>query len=281
MEEIDSIELCAVAMSSQIPSPLAASSSPIGPPPPPILSQPSPQQTSNLSPDDSAAIQDLHEAYFNSLKFYINEKELSRNGANLSDLVNIAELSVRRVIEMAKRIPEFKALSQVEQIHLLKGGSIELLILRSVMTFDKEKQHFLDPVDHEETRAMKLEQLEQAEDGTGLFKDQLKFVQSLSIDLNADLTTLILLLVISLFSPDRENLECRNLVAQVQERYTILLKNYLESIYPTHISRVLLPKLLMKLTDIRNLNEEHTQVLLKVNPEGIQPLMKEVLDLSS
>lgn len=281
MEEIDSIELCAVAMSSQIPSPLAASSSPIGPPPPPILSQPSPQQTSNLSPDDSAAIQDLHEAYFNSLKFYINEKELSRNGANLSDLVNIAELSVRRVIEMAKRIPEFKALSQVEQIHLLKGGSIELLILRSVMTFDKEKQHFLDPVDHEETRAMKLEQLEQAENGTGLFKDQLKFVQSLSIDLNADLTTLILLLVISLFSPDRENLECRNLVAQVQERYTILLKNYLESIYPTHISRVLLPKLLMKLTDIRNLNEEHTQVLLKVNPEGIQPLMKEVLDLSS
>src|SRR6218665_2709750 len=188
MEEIDSIELCAVAMSSQIPSPLAASSSPIGPPPPPpILSQPSPQQTSNLSPDDSAAIQDLHEAYFNSLKFYINEKELSRNGANLSDLVNIAELSVRRVIEMAKRIPEFKALSQVEQIHLLKGGSIELLILRSVMTFDKEKQHFLDPVDHEETRAMKLEQLEQAENGTGLFKDQLKFVQSLSIDLNADL----------------------------------------------------------------------------------------------
>lgn len=280
MDDMDSIELCAVAMNSQMPSPPTASSSPIGPPP--ILNQASPpQQASSLSLEDSAAIQDLHEAYFNSLKFYINEKELSRNGANLSDLVNIAELSVRRVIEMAKRIPEFKALSQVEQIHLLKGGSIELLILRSVMTFDKEKQHFLDPVDHEETRAMKLEQLEQAENGTGLFKDQLKFVQSLSIDLNADLTTLILLLVISLFSPDRENLECRNLVAQVQERYTVLLKNYLESIYPMHISRVLLPKLLMKLTDIRNLNEEHTQVLLKVNPEGIQPLMKEVLDLSS
>lgn len=280
MDDMDSIELCAVAMTSQMPSPPTASSSPIGPPP--VVNQASPpQQASSLSLEDSVAIQDLHEAYFNSLKFYINEKELSRNGANLSDLVNIAELSVRRVIEMAKRIPEFKALSQVEQIHLLKGGSIELLILRSVMTFDKEKQHFLDPVDHEETRAMKLEQLEQAENGTGLFKDQLKFVQSLSVDLNADLTTLILLLVISLFSPDRENLECRNLVAQVQERYTVLLKNYLESIYPMHISRVLLPKLLMKLTDIRNLNEEHTQVLLKVNPEGIQPLMKEVLDLSS
>ena len=38
------------------------------------------------------------------------------------------------------------------------------------------------------------------------------------------------------------------------------------------------PKLLMKLTDIRNLNEEHSQVLLKVNPEVLQPLMQEVLD---
>jgi len=39
------------------------------------------------------------------------------------------------------------------------------------------------------------------------------------------------------------------------------------------------PRLVMKLTEIRSLNEEHTHVLLKLNPDGIQPLMKEVLDL--
>ena len=177
-------------------------------------------------------------------------------------------------------MPAFKDLPQVEQIHLLKGGSIELLILRSVITFDKEKQHFLDPFDHEETKAMKLEQLERAENGTGLFEDHMRFVRSLAFDLCADNTVLILLLVISLFSPDRDNLEYQSLVAAEQERYSALLKNYLESIYPVPTARSLFPRLLMKLTDIRNLNEEHSQVLLKVNPEGIQPLMKEVLDLS-
>ena len=236
-------------------------------------------QTAALSPEDSGAIYDLHVAYNNSLVVTI-EKDVSRQEANFSDLVNIAELSVRRVIAMAKQVPAFKALDQVEQIHLLKGGSIELLILRSVITFDKEKQHFLDPTDHEDTKAMKLEQLQQAENGLGLFDDHMKFVRSLAIDLCADNTMLILLLVISLFSPDRENLEQKAKVAAEQEKYSSLLKNYLESIYPLHVARVFFPRLLMKLTDIRNLNEEHSQVLLKVNPEGIQPLMKEVLDLS-
>ena len=99
--------------------------------------------------------------------------------------------------------------------------------------------------------------------------------------MQADETTLILLLVISLFSPDRDNLEHKELVAAEQERYSMLLRCYLESAYPLSMARILYPRLLMTLTDIRNLNEEHSQVLLKVNPEGIQPLMKEVLDLTN
>jgi nuclear receptor subfamily 1 group I len=235
-----------------------------------------------LSIEDEAAIYDLQVAYRNSLEVNTaDQQDLSRDQANFSDLVNIAELSVRRVIAMAKQVPAFRALPQVEQIHLLKGGSIELLILRSVITFDAEKQHFLDPVDREETSAMKLEQLQRAETGTGLFDDHMHFVRTLAVDLRADETTLILLLVISLFSPDRDNLEHKELVAAEQERYSLLLRSYLESLYPPSVSRLLYPRLLMTLTDIRNLNEEHSQVLLKVNPEGIQPLMKEVLDLTN
>ncbi len=60
---------------------------------------------------------------------------------------------------MAKTVKSFKALPQADQISLLKGGSIELLILRSVITFDKDKQHFLDPYDKEDTSAMSMEQV--------------------------------------------------------------------------------------------------------------------------
>jgi nuclear receptor subfamily 1 group I len=108
----------------------------------------------------------------------------------------------------------------------------------------------------------------------------MKFTKQLAIDLKADETMLMLLLVISLFSPDRPNVTDKNYISQEQDKYALLLLRYLESRYPPSFVRSIYPKLLMKLTDIRNLNEEHSHVLLKVNPEFIQPLMKEVLDLN-
>jgi len=231
-----------------------------------------------LSPEEQVLIEELLYAYQGSLEINM-EKVINREEADsMADLVNIAEISVRRVIDMAKKVKAFKSLPQADQISLLKGGSIELLILRSVITFDKEKQHFLDPCDSEESAAMNLDQLRRAE-GTTLFEDHMKFVTQLAVDLKADQTTLILLLIISLFSPDRPNLLNKQLVGEEQHRYSMLLSNYLESRYSYHEARALYPKLLMKLTDIRNLNEEHSQVLLKVNPMVIQPLMQEVLDL--
>ena len=75
-------------------------------------------QTVPLCTEDAAAIYDLHLAYRNSLEVNGEEgRDLSRHHhANLSDLVNIAELSVRRVIAMAKQVPAFRALPQVCQL---------------------------------------------------------------------------------------------------------------------------------------------------------------------
>jgi len=51
-----------------------------------------------------------------------------------------------------------------------------------------------------------------------LFEDHMSFVRSLAFDLNVDETTLILLLVIALFSPDRDRINDRELIAAQQER---------------------------------------------------------------
>src|SRR6218665_1128102 len=236
------------------------------------------QPPTALSPDELSEIFEVISAYRKSLEIN-TESDVPRERANFSDLVNIAELSVRRVIAMAKLLSAFKAIPQPDQIQLLKGGSIELLILRSVLTFDKDKQHFLDPLDDEETKALKIDQLKDAETGTGLFEQHMKFVRSLTLDLNVDETSMILLLVIALFSPDRENLSDRQLVTEQKEKHCLLLKKHLESIHQPAVARSLFPKMLLKLADVRNLNEEHSLVLLKVNPDGIQPLMKEFLDL--
>jgi hypothetical protein len=59
-------------------------------------------QTVALSAAESASINELMVAYRKSLEIQM-DKDVPRDKANFSDLVNIAELSVRRVIAMAKQ----------------------------------------------------------------------------------------------------------------------------------------------------------------------------------
>ena len=229
-----------------------------------------------LTDVDSLLIEELRRAYNSSLEITLEEEPSRQNIQDVSQLANIAEISVRRVIDMAKKVNAFKRLPQTDQIQLLKGGSIELLILRSVITYDREKGHFLDPSDREETSALNIEQFTKVEGG--LFEDHMKFVKS-ALEMGADQTCLILLLIISLFSPDRPNLLNKEQIGDEQEKYSQLLFKYLCTVYQPGTAQRMFPKLLMKLTDIRNLNEEHSQVLLKVNPICLQPLMQEVLEL--
>lgn len=251
-----------------------------------------------LDPEDAMQIEEIVLSYKSSLDVCSENLPPPEAKNSINDLVNVCEVSIRRVIDMAKKIKTFKSLPQYTQICLLKGGSIELLIIRSVLAFDKEKQQFLDASDNPNTGAMSLEQFKAAatrneagmgEPGTppaidpllqfSVIEDLMKFIKVLAIDLKADETMLILLLLISLFSPDRPNLDLKDVVGREQERFSLLLQKYVESKLPLPEARILYAKLLMKLTDIRDLNEESSQVFLNMSTETIQPLMKEVLDL--
>lgn len=248
-----------------------------------------------LDPEEAMQIAEIVQNYKSALDVCSDDLPPPEEKIYLNDLVNVCEVSIRRVIDMAKKNKVFKSLPQVTQICLLKGGSIELLIIRSVLSFDKEKAQFLDATDNPNVGAMTLDQFQQAATNNpkdtadqplvdpslqfSLVEDIMKFIKVLAVDLQADETMLILLLLISLFSPDRPTLDLKDIVSQEQERLSMLLQHYIESKIPLADARLYYPKLLMKLTDIRDLNEESSQVFLNLNKDTIQPLMKEVLDL--
>lgn len=251
---------------------------------------------------EAAMIDEIVTSYKSSLDIGARSTTADHQSNSIGDLVNVCEVSIRRVIDMAKKMKSFKALPQGAQICLLKGGSIELLIIRSVLAFDQQRELFLDERDNPQTSAITLDQFKSAAT-TGeqsanpaaagkvidpmlqfsLVEDVMKFIKVVGVDLKADETMLIFLLLVSLFSPDRPNLDAKDLkdaVAKEQEKYSMLLRRYVESKMPISRARIYYAKLLMKLTDIRNLNEESSQVFLNtLNTETIQPLMKEVLDI--
>jgi len=249
-----------------------------------------------LDAEEATQIEEIVQCYKSSLEICSENLPPPEEKKYIYDLVNVCEVSIRRVIDMAKKIKTFKNLPQITQICLLKGGSIELLIIRSVLSYDKDKSQFLDASDNPNIGAMTLDQFEKAATNnrvesagetppidpslqTRLVQDIMRFVHVLAVELQADETMLILLLLISLFSPDRPNLDLKEDVGREQERLALLLQHYIESKLPLADARLFYPKLLMKLTDIRDLNEESSQVFLNMSTDTIQPLMKEVLDL--
>ena len=54
------------------------------------------------------------------------------------EFVNMADTSVRRLVKMAKNLSHFHKLDQQDQISLLKGAIVEVLVLRSSKMFNSE-----------------------------------------------------------------------------------------------------------------------------------------------
>jgi len=50
--------------------------------------------------------------------------------------LNMADTSVRRLVKMAKNLAHFRKLEQRDQISLLKGAIVEVLVLRSSKMFN-------------------------------------------------------------------------------------------------------------------------------------------------
>lgn len=110
-----------------------------------------------------------------------------------------------------------------------------------------------------------------------MFLTYSKFIRSLMSTISGDLIVLKFLIMLSLFSPDRQGLKDRALVDKYQEVYANTLRKYIEVRFPD--TKNMFARCIMKLTDLRNINEVHTKMLLKMQVKDIEPLLVEIFDL--
>ncbi|XP_052773333.1 vitamin D3 receptor-like isoform X1 [Mya arenaria] len=208
-------------------------------------------------------------------------KKMVEKPHNANDLFNMTDIFIRRLIKFAKHIPEFKELKQEDQIFLLKGGIMEIMVLRSAMGFDpqnlkwklkaqqsiKEDEHKIDP-------SIIREHL-----GASMYQDHVQFVRGLHMLTRSDRTVMTLMFVIEIFSPDRANLKNIEAVTKAQEKYTTWLQHYLESIMSVQEAQDLYPKLLMKMLEVRNLGESSAKLASNLDISKLEPLLIEVFSL--
>lgn len=168
--------------------------------------------------------------------------------------------AVKEVVEFAKRVPGFRDLSQHDQVNLLKAGTFEVLMVRFASLFDAKdrtvtflsgKKYTLDDL-----RSM----------GAGdLLTSMFEFSEKLNV-LNLGDEEMSLFTAVVLVSAERSGIENVNSVEALQEMLIRALRTLITKNHPNEAS--IFTKLLLKLPDLRSLNNMHSEELLafKVHP---------------
>ncbi|XP_004633776.1 nuclear receptor subfamily 1 group D member 1 isoform X2 [Octodon degus] len=181
-----------------------------------------------------------------------------RSGRTVQEIWEDFSLSftpaVREVVEFAKHIPGFRDLSQHDQVTLLKAGTFEVLMVRFASLFNVKDQTvmFLSRTTYslQELGAM----------GMG---DLLSAMFDFSEKLNSLALTeeeLGLFTAVVLVSADRSGMEDSASVEHLQETLLRALRALVLKNRPSETSRF--TKLLLKLPDLRTLNNMHSEKLL-------------------
>ncbi|KAM8766994.1 nuclear receptor subfamily 1 group D member 2b [Acanthopagrus schlegelii] len=162
--------------------------------------------------------------------------------------------AVREVVEFAKKIPGFRDLSQPDQVSLLKAGTFEVLVVRFASLFDVRdrtitflggKKYSVDTL-----RAM----------GAGdLLNSMFDFSEKLT-NLGLSEEEMSLFTAVVLVSADRSGIENVNSVEALQETLIRALRSLITKNHPNESA--IFTKLLLKLPDLRSLNNMHSEQLL-------------------
>ncbi|XP_068431331.1 nuclear receptor subfamily 1 group D member 2b [Clinocottus analis] len=162
--------------------------------------------------------------------------------------------AVREVVEFAKKIPGFRDLTQHDQVSLLKAGTFEVLVVRFASLFDVKdrtvtflggKKYNVDTL-----RAM----------GAGdLLNSMFDFSEKL-INLGLSEEEMSLFTAVVLVSADRSGIENVNSVEALQETLIRAVRSLITKNHPNESA--IFTKLLLKLPDLRSLNNMHSEELL-------------------
>ncbi|XP_038219719.1 nuclear hormone receptor HR96 [Zerene cesonia] len=177
--------------------------------------------------------------------------------------------------ELNEKINAFKNMCEEDQVALLKGGCIEMLVLRSAMTYDGERNQWKLPHSQSRFGSIRTEVLKLAPGD--IYRSHEAFIRSFAAAHRTDEHVILIMSAILLFSPDRAKVVHRDVIKLEQNSYYYLLRRYLESIYPGCEAKSTFLKLIQKTVELRRFAAEVTGVYLDVNP--IEPLLMEIFDL--
>ncbi|XP_034022642.1 LOW QUALITY PROTEIN: nuclear receptor subfamily 1 group D member 1-like [Thalassophryne amazonica] len=162
--------------------------------------------------------------------------------------------AVKEVVEFAKSVPGFQSLSQHDQVLLLKSGTFQVLMVRFCSMFDP-KERTLTFLNGQTYSLASLRAL-----GMGSLLDAMFDFSDKLGSLGLEPDEMALFMAVVLVSADCSGIVEVGAVEQLQENLIKALRSLINHRRPG--DSTLFPKLLLRLPDLRTLNNQHSDKLL-------------------
>ncbi|XP_033933853.1 retinoic acid receptor beta-like, partial [Pseudochaenichthys georgianus] len=187
----------------------------------------------------------------------------------------LATKCIIKIVEFAKRVPGFTALTIADQITLLKAACLDILILRICTRYtpDQDTMTFSD--------GLTLNRTQMHNAGFGPLTDLVFTFAHQLLPIEMDDTETGLLSAICLISGDRQDLEEPSKVDEMQEPLLEALKIYVRKRRPSKPH--MFPRTLMKITDLRSISAKGAERVISLKmeiPGSMPPLIQEMLENS-
>ncbi|ELT97373.1 hypothetical protein CAPTEDRAFT_220526 [Capitella teleta] len=217
---------------------------------------------------------------FRAFDVSYNKPNSLENPGNFTEFFNMARFAIRQLVKMAKNIHPFKSLVQSDQVELLKTWVLEVMVIKSVKTYDTQRDMWFilgksGGVTTVSTHLIKNTSPETA----NFWSTYLKVVASINKFTQKDDLVLMLVTLITLFSTPPTSLVDQKKVSGVRLQYMALLRSYWFAKYhepsddlPERVDRLLLE---VK-RDLGNISA----LILSTNVADLEPLLLEMFSVN-
>ena len=227
-----------------------------------------------LTPPERILFEDLGEAYGSTLGEMLPDRHEEKSYNNCNDLINNSTVAVKRLIKYIKRLEDFYELDKDDQIAALKACVLSSIILRSSCFYSIERDSWSTG-----TGEISTSILQKSTGYSDLHVIHTNFCRSLKELIGDNMILFSLVQVICIFNPEGSDVKEKCKMSNIQDKYVILLKHYLESEFSYSNAKYLFAKILTTVADMKQICDAHNTIILQANPADIEPLMLEVLDL--
>ncbi|GMT05322.1 hypothetical protein PENTCL1PPCAC_27496, partial [Pristionchus entomophagus] len=238
------------------------------------------QEFGAMQAEDEARLKAVNDANDIAWKGPLCDEENRLHQQDLPSKATMLQMmvgAIKRMIHMSKKFPALRALHPTDQLKLIQGCYLDVMIIRGAMAYDPKENAWKGPTSNHAYN-IKMDAMNDDAKTDNMFNQSIRLYTMFKEEYRSDENVMLLLNMIVLFDPNVEGLTDMAAVKSEQNAYKRCLKRLMFTKLNKNQSTVQFEylSLLERLATVRNMNSGARGIMVE-HADSMDPLLKELL----